>query len=331
MDHQDPQDGHEGATEEEAAREAAKAFIKPYILDGWTEAELSRKQPVTSRKEFAARVGGGKMRDHKDYQHTISREQIAVTRVGYTPCFIVFDLAEIIVEIREEEQSEPEVMTLNAIFAEQERVALARREDEELQQAMQPRRSLRPAVLRSYQGGFCGHCGEPLGYIEVDGGRDRLYCNAACRVAAHRKRKRERDRQQVLDYNSELRQYWQDNGIYGEVLFRLQEILLAHGKAPAKAATDAVLAATRANATAGTIEENRLIEDIMLGGEEIGFQEITLDNFRIPAGVDGWCEFVSHAQITILRQTRYYLHERKKHQYLKAQARSRLEQLSRNT
>lgn len=47
----------------------------------------------------------------------------------------------------------------------------------------------RAPTYRSYMGGTCENCGEPLGFIEVEGGRDRHYCNATCRVQHHRKLK----------------------------------------------------------------------------------------------------------------------------------------------
>src|SRR6266567_4457576 len=79
----------------ETAREAAKAFMQPYVLDGWKWQEISKKQPHTDRPEFAAQVGGGKVIDHGGEPRTIGREQIAVTRVGSTPCLVLFDLVEV--------------------------------------------------------------------------------------------------------------------------------------------------------------------------------------------------------------------------------------------
>lgn len=133
---------------------------------------------------------------------------------------------------------------------------------------------------------------------------------------------------QLLQYNSELREYWQEHNLRGEVLLRLQEILLQHGKAAARAATDAVLVALTAQEQAGSQEQFRLIDEILLGGEEIGFEEVRLDEFRIPAGVQGWTEFVSNTPTRMLRQMQGYLIERKQHEHYKAQGRKRLEALS---
>lgn len=195
--------------------------------------------------------------------------------------------------------------------------------------APQPRKRY---VYRSYYAGECQNpdCGEDLGLVETEGGRDRHYCSDKCRVAHYRKRKREAQREQVLRYNSELRDYWRERGIRGEVLARLQEILLQHGKKAARAATDAVLVALAAAEQAGSQEQFTLMDEIMLGGESIGFPEIKHEDFRIAAGVQGWTDFVSHTTITFLRQMRGYLYDLQQQELQKAQARKRLEALSRN-
>ncbi len=73
-----------------------------------------------------------------------------------------------------------------------------------------------------------------------------------------------------------------------------------------------------------------MIDEILLDGEEIGYPEVRLDEFRIPEGVQGWTEFVSNTPIRILRQMRGYLIERKQHEQYKVQGRKRLEALSRD-
>jgi hypothetical protein len=317
--------------EPETAREAAKAFIQPYVLDGWKMEELTKKQPRTDRDEYAARIGGGKVTDHRGQEHPVSREQIAVTRVGAAPCWGVFDLAHLMAEIRDEHRGY-EQQTLAAIFAEQDRIEEAEREDEALRQAIAPAQHKRPAIFRAYNAGDCQHCGEPLGYIEADGGRDRLYCNnrGKCKVAHHRKLAKEKKREQILQYHGELRHYWQEHGIRGEVLSRLQEILIQHGRKAAKAATDAVLVALAANEQAGSQEQFRLMDEIMLGGEALGFPEVKQDEFRISAGVQGWTDFVSCTTISFLRQMRGYLYDLQRQEQQKIQARKRLEALSRD-
>jgi|SRR2546421_1549267 len=96
-----------------------------------------------------------------------------------------------------------------------------------------------------YQGGFCGYCGASLGRIEQNGGRNRRYCNDKHKMAAfHEKRKGEK-RNAAIERNKILRDQWQENGITGEVLTRLQDILVDHGKDAAKKATDTVLIAIK--------------------------------------------------------------------------------------
>jgi len=174
----------------------------------------------------------------------------------------------------------------------------------------------------------CANCSEPFGLIETEGGRDRHYCNTTCRVQYYRKQQREKKRAATLQYNSELREYWHEHGVRGEVLLRLQKILLQHGKAAARAATDTVLVALRANEQAGSQEQFRLIDEILLGGEEIGFPEVRLDEFRVPQGVQRWTEFVSGTPTRMLRQMRGYLIERKQQEQHKVRGRKRLEALS---
>ncbi len=91
-----------------------------------------------------------------------------------------------------------------------------------------------------------------------------------------------------------------------------------------------LLVACAAQQQAGNNEQARLIDEIMLGGEAIGYEEVQLNEFRIPAGVGGWAEFVSCASTNLLRQMRGYLYERQYQQQQKTQARKRLEELSRD-
>jgi len=187
----------------------------------------------------------------------------------------------------------------------------------------------RYAGYRSYIGGNCENCDEPLGFIETEGGRDRHYCNARCRVQHHRKQQREKQRAATLQFNSELREYWLEHGVRGEVLLRLQEVLLQHGKAAARAATDVVLVACAVQHQAGNQEQFRLIDEILLGGEAISYPEIRLDEFRIAQGVEAWANFTSSTTLSTLRQMRGYLIELRQHEHFKEQGRKRLEALSR--
>ncbi len=59
----------------------------------------------------------------------------------------------------------------------------------------------RMSTYRSYMGGDCVNCGQWLGHIETEGGRDRHYCNATCRVQHHRKQQREKQRAATLPFS----------------------------------------------------------------------------------------------------------------------------------
>src|SRR2546421_12888218 len=82
----------------------------------------------------------------------------------------------------------------------------------------------------SYNAPECAHCGKEQGLQEVAGGRQRLYCSDRCRQAAKRKRDKQTKRNSILQYNSELRDLWNQNGIDGLVRTRLEDILVEYGK-----------------------------------------------------------------------------------------------------
>src|SRR5262249_37504755 len=119
----------------------------------------------------------------------------------------------------------------------------------------------------AYMAGFCGYCGANLGLIEQDGGRNRHYCNDAHKQAAHRRRKEEEKRNTILLRNGELQDYWQEHGITGVILSKLQDILVSHGKDAARAATDTVILARQLERDAGSSERTSLIEQVMSLGE----------------------------------------------------------------
>lgn len=97
----------------------------------------------------------------------------------------------------------------------------------------------------AYQAGNCEFCGEPIGLVETDGGRQRRYCSDKHRKAAHRARKLREQRRALLQYNSELCQFWEENEITGPVLAHLQDILVEHGKQAARDATETVILACK--------------------------------------------------------------------------------------
>jgi hypothetical protein len=105
----------------------------------------------------------------------------------------------------------------------------------------------------AYMAGFCQHCGKDMGLIDQAGGRNRKYCNDSCKMAAFRNREKERNRDHILEYNSILRDYWQESGITGEVLTRLQDLLVEYGADAARHATDTVLIAIKQTRNQGKL------------------------------------------------------------------------------
>src|SRR5579864_5371231 len=91
-------------------------------------------------------------------------------------------------------------------------------------------------------GGFCKHCGFSLGLIEHDGGRDRHYCNDACRKAASRARLK---RDTALERHEYLVSLWDEHGITGDLRRKLVDILVKYDKDAAQASTEAVIAAIK--------------------------------------------------------------------------------------
>jgi len=95
--------------------------------------------------------------------------------------------------------------------------------------------------FHSYMGGYCAHCGSDLGYIEVDGGRTRRYCNDKCRKAASRDRLK---RDKAVSQNGFVG-LWDDNGIKGDVRRHLEDILIQFGVDACRLATHAVITAKK--------------------------------------------------------------------------------------
>ncbi len=153
----------------------------------------------------------------------------------------------------------------------------------------------------AYMGGFCGFCGEDLGLIDQAGGRNRHYCNDACKQAAYRRRKEGEKRQATLLRNGELQSYWAEHGITGAVLTRLQDILVEHGKDAARKATEAVILARQLERDSGSSERTDLLEQVMAIGEACDFEALDLRDARIEPGLDAWSGFVSTADNSMLR------------------------------
>lgn len=84
-----------------------------------------------------------------------------------------------------------------------------------------------------------------MGLIDQAGGRTRRYCCNAHKMAEFRERKQEEKRNNCLQRNADLQNYWQENGINGEVLTRLETMLVKYGKEAARYATDTILIAVQ--------------------------------------------------------------------------------------
>jgi len=294
----------------ETARECAKDFLRPLVEAHWSLNRIISEQIGVNYADYSLWIGKNKAITDQQYQPQILQcGQLVVTHV------VKLDIAEIVAEIRDEECRYRQVLLVDLLNQEEPlHIELPTRATKK-----------RAATYRSYMGGNCENCGEPLGFIEEQGGRDRHYCNTRCRVQHHRRQKIEQKRASILRYNTELRDYWQEHGVHGEVLLRLQEILLKHGKEAARAATDAVLVACEVQRETGNNERSMLIDEVLLGGESIGHEAVIFDDFRIEAGLEAWCAFVSSASPTSLRILRESLRQRQR----APQARKRLEGLGR--
>jgi len=123
----------------DTAREAAKDLIRSYVLDGWMLAQLTKGHMSAGSAEYEAQIGavGGSI-EYKGLNRSVSKDEIVVTRVGKTACFALFDIPELMAEIRDEARGYRQI-TLAEIFAQQdrERIALAQRQEEEEEQGQQ--------------------------------------------------------------------------------------------------------------------------------------------------------------------------------------------------
>lgn len=100
-------------------------------------------------------------------------------------------------------------------------------------------------AYRMYNGLDCENpkCQKPLGLLDGDG-RERRYCNNACKQEAYRLRRAAKQNARQLG-SSELEDKWYWAGINGELLEKLRKLYIAHGEEAARAATDAVLLVIR--------------------------------------------------------------------------------------
>src|SRR6202043_2503143 len=117
-----------------------------------------------------------------------------------------------------------------------------------------------------------------------------------------RKRKDGDKRDITLSRNGELSDYWQENGITSAILWKLQDILVEHGKDAARAATDVVILARQQERDSGSAERTDLIEQVMMLGEAFGnFEALEMEDACIERGLDAWSAFVTSADNSMLR------------------------------
>ncbi len=82
----------------QTAREAVKQFLHDYVLLEWDIADFPKR---VSGNGWNAQIGG-EVSDEAGRQHSLSSQQIAVTRLQNSPCLVIFELEEMITEIRRE-------------------------------------------------------------------------------------------------------------------------------------------------------------------------------------------------------------------------------------
>jgi hypothetical protein len=101
-------------------------------------------------------------------------------------------------------------------------------------------------AYRMYNGLDCENpkCRKPLGLLDGDG-RERRYCNNACKQEAYRLRRAAKRNTQALLNAPALVQRWYLAGINGALLEKLRKLYIAHGEEAASLATDAVLLAAQ--------------------------------------------------------------------------------------
>src|SRR5437879_184640 len=90
----------------ESARDCAKDYLRDYVQEGWTLEELIGGHIATHQPAYDMQIGvqGGKVVDPEGHQRTLKPDQVLVTCVNGTKCFVILDLAELIAEIRDEQR-----------------------------------------------------------------------------------------------------------------------------------------------------------------------------------------------------------------------------------
>jgi hypothetical protein len=92
----------EHGKEPQTARDVAKECLRSYVLLDWTFEDILTAFTRARGMNWGAQIGGVVEEDDQGQQQIVGREQIAVTQLGNRPCFAVYDIAELIAEIRRE-------------------------------------------------------------------------------------------------------------------------------------------------------------------------------------------------------------------------------------
>lgn len=82
----------------QTARECAKDLLSGYVALDWTLEDILRDKKIASNDDYAAQQGG-KAEDPNGKIHMLSHSQIVVTRLGTTPCWAVFNVADIVADL----------------------------------------------------------------------------------------------------------------------------------------------------------------------------------------------------------------------------------------
>lgn len=150
-------------------------------------------------------------------------------------------------------------------------------------------------------------CGQPIEI--VPGHRRRQYYDDACKQAAHRARleaarlaAEEAARQARIEQERQaLLKRW------GNLLPETVDLLL-YTHSLAERIVKVIRAEQEWARQTQTQERNQLIESLLLAGEQLGFQALVNDNFRLEQGVENWLAFCEQANLTTLYQAHDITH-----------------------
>ena len=84
------------------ARTCAKDFIRPYVLRGDSPNSLTEGGMGIASRAYWAQIGGLVKVEGERKARSYSRWQLIVTKIGDVPCHAVFDVKELIEEIKNE-------------------------------------------------------------------------------------------------------------------------------------------------------------------------------------------------------------------------------------